>query len=167
MPGESRKADQNRADRALAPDSDSAPRRVRDWAVQFWRPAATVVAIALAMLLTWHVINGKHGLSVWHQKRAEDRQLRTEIEDLEQENAHLREHVDRLKQDPNEIEHEAREKLHYAKPGEVVYTLPATPQAAVQPAAPAGKPGIVAATMSVLRDVVDAAAHLFGGGSRQ
>jgi cell division protein FtsB len=70
---------------------------------------------------------------VWHQKRAEDRQLQKEIQDLEQENAHLREHNERLKSDPNAIEHEAREKLHYTKPGEVIYTLPAPPQP--QPAA--------------------------------
>jgi cell division protein FtsB len=74
------------------------------------------------------VVNGKHGLSVWQQKRAEDQQLQKEIKDLEQENAHLRNHIERLKSDPDAIEHEAREKLHYAKPGEVIYTLPAEPQ---------------------------------------
>ncbi len=44
-------------------------------------------------------------------------------------------HVDRLKSDPNAIEHEAREKLHYAKPGEVIYTLPPDPQTQVTRAA--------------------------------
>jgi len=83
--------------------------------------------VGLALLLTWHVINGKHGLQVWQQKRAEDKQLQQEIEDLEQENAGLRERIEKLKSDPNAIEHEAREKLHYAKPGEVIYTLPAQP----------------------------------------
>ena len=71
--------------------------------LRMWRPAGTAVAVGLALLLTWHVINGKHGLQVWHQKRAEDQQLRKEIDELQQENA----------------------KLHYAKPGEVIYTLPA------------------------------------------
>ena len=32
-------------------------------------------------LLMWHVVNGNHGLSVWQQKRAEDRQLQKEIKD--------------------------------------------------------------------------------------
>jgi cell division protein FtsB len=103
-----------------------------------WRPAGTVVAVALALLLGWHVVNGKHGLSVWQQKRVEDQQLRKDIDALQQENAHLREHVERLKSDPDAIEHEAREKLHYAKPGEVIYTLPAQSQEPGQPAA-AGK----------------------------
>ena len=104
------------------------PARALDWATHAWRPAGTVVAVGLALLLTWHAVNGKHGLSVWQQKRAEDQQLQKEIKDLEQENAHLRNHIERLKSDPDAIEHEAREKLHYAKPGEVIYTLPAEPQ---------------------------------------
>ena len=110
-------------------------KRAFEFALRAWRPAGTVVAVGLALLLTWHVINGQHGLSVWHQKRAEDRQLQREIKDLEQENARLRERIERLKSDPDAIEHEAREKLHYAKPGEVIYALPAQPPAAPQPAA--------------------------------
>ena len=102
-----------------------------------WRPAGTVVAIALALFLTWHVVNGKNGLTVWQKKRVEDRQLRREIDDLEKENARLRDRVERLKNDPDAIEHEAREKLHYAKPGEVIYDLPASPQPQGQPASPA------------------------------
>jgi cell division protein FtsB len=103
------------------------PLRVRavDWAARMWRPAGTAVAVCLALLLTWHVVNGKHGLQVWHQKRSEDLQLRKEIDELQQENARLRDHIEKLKSDPDAIEHEAREKLHYAKPGEVIYTLPA------------------------------------------
>ena len=113
-------------------------KRALDWTLRVWRPDGTVVAVGLALLLTWHVINGKHGLSVWQQKRAEDQQLQREIKDLEQENARLRERIERLKSNPDAIEHEAREKLHYAKPGEVIYTLPAEPQTQAQPAA-AGK----------------------------
>jgi cell division protein FtsB len=92
-----------------------------------------VLAVGLALLLMGHVINGKHGLSVWHQKRAEDRELQRAIKDVELENAQLKQSIDRLKSDPDAIEHEAREKLHYAKPGEVIYTLPEPAQ--TQPAA--------------------------------
>lgn len=102
--------------------------RIADFTQRMWRPAGTVVAIGLALLLTWHVVNGKNGLTIWHKKRAEDRELRREIDDLQKENAHLRERIDHLKNDPDAIEHEAREKLHYAKPGEIIYALPADPQ---------------------------------------
>jgi cell division protein FtsB len=54
--------------------------------------------------------------------------LQKEIEDLEQQNAELRDRIEQLKTNPEAIEHEAREKLHYAKPGEVIYTLPAENQ---------------------------------------
>jgi cell division protein FtsB len=103
-------------------------------AARIWRPAGSVLAVALALLLTWHVVNGKHGLSVWQQKRVEDRQLRQEINSLEQENARLRDRIHKLKTDPDAIEREAREKLHYAKPGEVIYALPA--DSAAQPQHP-------------------------------
>ena len=100
--------------------------RMIELARRGWRQVGTAVAVLLAALLMWHVINGKHGISVWQQKRAEDHELQREIKDLEQENAQLRERVEKLKSDPDAIEHEAREKLHYAKPGEVIYTLPET-----------------------------------------
>jgi len=95
-----------------------------DCAQRLWRPAGTVVVILLTLLVTWHVIYGKHGLSVWQQKRAEDRDLQQEIKDLQQENTQMRQQIDHLKSDPDAIEREAREKLHYAKPGEVIVTLP-------------------------------------------
>jgi cell division protein FtsB len=120
-------------------EASSAPlhRRILAWMQRAWRPGATAVAVALAGLLMWHVVNGKHGLSVWQKQRAEDQQLRKEIQDLDQENARLRAHIERLKTDPEAIEHEAREKLHYAKPGEVIVTLPdakKTPPPAPTPA---------------------------------
>jgi cell division protein FtsB len=105
------------------------------WARRAWRPTGTVVAILLAALVMWHVINGNHGLNVWHQNRAQDRELQKEITDIQQENGQLRQEIERLKSSPDAIEHEAREKLHYAKPGEVIYTLPATPPSQAQPAA--------------------------------
>ena len=112
------------------------PLRALDWARRAWRPGATLMAVTLTLLLTWHVFSGKNGLTVWQQKRAEDRQLQKDIQELELENAHLRQRIVRLKSDPEAIEHEAREKLHYAKPGEVIYTLPVQTQT---PAAEAGK----------------------------
>ncbi len=83
----------------------------------------------------WHVVYGNHGLSIWQQKRAEDRALQHEIKDLQQENAQMRQQIDHLNSDPDAIEREAREKLHYARPGEVIYTLPDQPQAQQPPQA--------------------------------
>jgi cell division protein FtsB len=114
---------------AAAPDAT--PALLRDRIIadaqRFWRPVGTVVAVLLALLLTWHVIDGRHGLSVWHQMRSQDRALQREIQELQQENAQMRQQVERLNSDPEAIEREAREKLHYAKPGEVIWTLPQKP----------------------------------------
>jgi cell division protein FtsB len=129
MPDEKMQAGKSAAEGEAGAGRGPARKLALAWTLRAWRPAGTVVAVGLALLLTWHVINGKHGLQVWQQKRAEDRQLQREIKDLDQENAHLRERIERLKSDPEAIEHEAREKLHYAKPGEVIYALPAETQA--------------------------------------
>jgi len=98
------------------------------WARQFWRPAGTLVAVALALILGWGVVNGRHGLSAWEQQRIQDKALKKEIKDLQQKNAQLHDHIQRLKSDPDTIEREARDQLHYARPGEVIYKLPAQPQ---------------------------------------
>ena len=99
------------------------PRRALDWTVRAWRTAASVVAVALALLLGWHVVNGRHGLSFWEQKRVEDKQLQKDIQQLQDENGRLRVRVEKLKSDPDAIEREAREKLRYAKQGEVIVDL--------------------------------------------
>jgi len=89
-----------------------------------WRPAASVMAVVLAVLIVWHGVNGKNGILVWQQKRVEDKQLRKEIDDLNLENARLRDRVQRLKTSPDAIGVVARDKLHYAKPNEVIVNLP-------------------------------------------
>jgi cell division protein FtsB len=110
--------------RAAVSTREPLPERALDLGRRIWRPAGTLVAFSLALLLTWHVINGKHGLNVWMQKRAEDKQLQREIQDLNQENAQLRDRIEHLKSDPDTIGIEARQKLHYAKPNEVIVVLP-------------------------------------------
>jgi len=107
--------------------------RAIQWLQHGWRPAGTVFAVALALAFAWSVVNGRHGLSTWYGQRTQEKQLKNEIQLLQDENARLRQHVDHLKSDPDAIEHEAREKLHYARPGEVIYTLPPDRK---QPSAP-------------------------------
>jgi cell division protein FtsB len=77
-------------------------------------------------------------LLVWQQKRVEDRQLRKEIDGLQQENARLRQHNERLNSSPDAIGQVAREQLHYAKPNEVIVQLPPEKKTQAQPAG-AGK----------------------------
>ncbi|MGA9072076.1 MAG: septum formation initiator family protein [Terracidiphilus sp.] len=100
------------------------PERVLNWIQRAWRPAASVAAVSLMGLILWQGFSGKNGLRVWLEKRAEDRQLRKQIDDLNQENARLRDRVERLKSNPDAIGQVAREQMHYGKPNEVVVQLP-------------------------------------------
>ena len=90
------------------------------------RRVATVAAAVLAVALGYHVVFGQNGLTVYQQKRINSVSLDKELDRLTRENELLKSHVDRLKNDPSAIEHQARETLHYARPDEVIYALPTT-----------------------------------------
>ena len=111
----------------------SISQRALNWMRRAWRPAASVMAVSLALLILWHGFSGKNGLLVWQQKRVEDRQLRKEIDDLQQENARLRQQNERLNSSPDAIGQVAREQLHYAKPNEVIVQLPPEKKTPAQP----------------------------------
>jgi cell division protein FtsB len=88
------------------------------------RKAATATVAALALGVGYHVIFGPNGLTAYEQKRQETRLLTQQMQDLQLENDRLKDHVDRLQTDPSAIEQQAREELHYTRPGEVIYALP-------------------------------------------
>jgi cell division protein FtsB len=89
---------------------------------------ATIGIFVLALWLGTHVIFAANGMMVYQQKRSEYRRLQTEINDLQQENERYTDQIKSLKSDPNAIEKEAREQLRYARPGEVIYVVPADSQ---------------------------------------
>ena len=91
------------------------------------RRSATIAAAALALGVGYHVVFGQNGLTAFEQKKQDARALKRQLEDLRQENDALQGHVDRLQNDPGAIEHQAREELHYTRPGEVIVTLPNGP----------------------------------------
>ena len=101
-----------------------------------WRRVATGAAALLALAMGYHVIFGQNGLTVYQQKRQDAQTLDRQLHSLQRENDLLKGHVDRLKNDPNAIEHQAREELHYTRPGEVIYTLPASAGASGTPSEP-------------------------------
>jgi cell division protein FtsB len=92
-----------------------------------WRKVATGAAAVLALTMGYHVIFGQNGLTAYERKRQDTQALDNQLHSLQRENELLKGHVDRLQSDPNAIEHQAREELHYTRPGEVIYTLPVSP----------------------------------------
>ena len=97
--------------------------RAAGFAYRMRRRIATAAAIVLAVFLGYHVIFGQNGVTAYQQKRVEDKELQKQIQQLQDENGRMKDHVDHLQNDPDAIEHEARERLHYTRPGEVIYTL--------------------------------------------
>jgi cell division protein FtsB len=91
------------------------------------RKLATAGVALLIAMLGYHVVFGANGLMVYGHKRTEYRSLQSEVEQLQQENEKLSKEIKALKTDPKTIEKEAREQLRYARPGEVIYSIPARP----------------------------------------
>ncbi|WP_334266791.1 FtsB family cell division protein [Edaphobacter sp. HDX4] len=97
-----------------------------------WRRWVTVAAAIIAIGMAYHVVFGQNGLTAYQRKTHDAHTLDGQLKSLQHENDLLKAHIDRLKDDPNAIEHQAREELHYTRPGEVIYTLPAAPAGSVQ-----------------------------------
>jgi cell division protein FtsB len=89
------------------------------------RRLATAGVAVFTVWLFAHVMFGANGMVVYRQKKAEYQNLQKQIDDLQKENERYTRQVKSLQApDPNTIEKEAREQLHYARPGEVVYVAP-------------------------------------------
>ena len=91
------------------------------------RRLATAGVGVLTVWLFLHVTFGANGMVVYRQKKAEYQSLQREIDNLQKENDLYTGRIKALETDPKAIEKEAREQLHYARPGEVVYVTPAPP----------------------------------------
>lgn len=103
-------------------------RPVWSWFAIEWRRLGTAAALLLIIGLLLHAMFGANGMVVYNQKRSELQSLRNEVNRLQQENNRYVDQIKSLKSDPAAIEKEAREQLHYTRPGEVVYVAPEPPQ---------------------------------------
>jgi cell division protein FtsB len=99
-------------------------RPVWSWLALEWRRLGTALAILLIAGLLLHAMFGANGMVIYRQKRSEMQSLKNEVDRLQKENSQYVDQIKSLKSDPAAIEKEAREQLHYARPGEVVYVAP-------------------------------------------
>jgi cell division protein FtsB len=97
------------------------------WLAAEWRRLGTVAALVLTMGLVLHAMFGANGMVVYQGKQAEKQALQVEVERLQKENDQYVERIKALKTDHRAIEREAREQLHYTRPGEFVYVAPDQP----------------------------------------
>lgn len=96
------------------------------------RRVATIAIVVVAGLLFVHVMFGANGMMVYKQKRAEYESLQKKLVQEQKENELYTRQIQGLQTDEKAIEKEAREQLHYARPGEYVYV----PQASSNPTPP-------------------------------
>jgi len=99
------------------------------WLARECRVVGTVAAGLVIVVVLVHAIFGANGILMYRQKRAELQALQKEVDRLQKENEQNAETIKQLKSNPAAIEKEARERLHYSRPGEVIYVAPeAAPQ---------------------------------------
>jgi cell division protein FtsB len=97
----------------------------RERYLKWRRRTATVMVGMLALVMGYGVVFGHDGLTAFEHKRQQEHVLQQQMQELQKENDQLSGRVERLQQgDPDAVEHEAREELHYTRAGEVIITLP-------------------------------------------
>jgi len=95
-----------------------------------WRRYARPALAAALGLLLIHDIFGAHGFLAMRRTQKEIEYLRRQIQQVNAENRELASQIHALKTDPRFIERIAREELGLARPGELIFKVPA----------PAGRP---------------------------
>lgn len=98
--------------------------KTANWVYVMRRVLATLCIAAVAVLIGQKVVFGTNGTMEWRAKRSEFRQLQQEIDKATLEHQELENRVKKLQSDPNTIVKEAREKLGYVMPGEVILVQP-------------------------------------------
>lgn len=94
------------------------------WFYRMRRILATLCIGVLAVLIGYKVVFGSNGTVEWRAKRAEYQRLKHEIEADNEVHEALETRVKKLQGDRDTIVKEAREKLGYVMPGEVVLVQP-------------------------------------------
>jgi len=96
------------------------------WAARNARALLLLALVALGV----HDIFGAHGFIAMRRTAREIDDARDEISKLDDENRTLADQVGALKSDPRIIERIAREEMGLARPGEIIFKVPADPTSA-------------------------------------
>jgi cell division protein FtsB len=94
------------------------------WFYHTRRILATLCIGVITVLIGYKVVFGANGTMEWRAKRAEFQRLQSEIDKAALDHQALEIRVKKLQSDPNTIIKEAREKLGFVMPGEVVLVQP-------------------------------------------
>jgi cell division protein FtsB len=97
------------------------------------RNASWFLALAFTALLLQDMF-GTHGVMAMRRAQKEAATVQSEIDRINQENQKLQQRVESLKNDPQSIEHIAREEMGLAKPGEFIFETAPRPVETSSPA---------------------------------
>ena len=92
------------------------------------RRVLILVVVTAAFLVLIAAATGDRGYLEMLRRRVAHEDLAKQVSALKAENETLLAEIAALKRDPLVIEKLAREKLGYARPGEVIYLLPPKPE---------------------------------------
>jgi cell division protein FtsB len=97
--------------------------KILRWELKSYRGAIlALVLICVALII--HEIFGAHGYLALRRQKQQYQALQQQIQDLKEQNQKLEKQIEGLKSDPHAIEKLARDQMHLARPGEIIYTLP-------------------------------------------
>jgi len=99
------------------------------------RNASWFLALAFTALLLQDVF-GTHGVMAMRRAQKEAASVQSEIDRINEENQQLQQRVESLKNDPQSIEHIAREEMGLAKPHEFIFETAPRPVEAASTARP-------------------------------
>jgi cell division protein FtsL len=108
----------------ISPVKKARPMGFAEQMREFLRRNMSWFLIAALALLFIQDIFGTHGVLAMHRSLQEAAAAQKEIDQLNDENRKLQDHVEQLKTDPAEIERIAREQLGLARPGEYIFKVP-------------------------------------------
>ena len=97
----------------------------------FWSRHARKILGGALFLLALQDVFGAHGFLAMWRTQQQMKRLEGEVTRLDKENSALSSQVNSLKTDPKAIERIAREEMGLARPGEMIFKMPA-------PASPGG-----------------------------
>jgi cell division protein FtsB len=94
------------------------------WDHKTFRRNAIFVMALLSLIMLMHEIFGRNGYMTLRRQKKEYSGLQKQIQAISNQNQQLEQKIKALKNNPEAVEKQARDQLHLAKPGELIYMLP-------------------------------------------
>ncbi|HKT10944.1 MAG TPA: septum formation initiator family protein [Terriglobia bacterium] len=94
------------------------------WDHKTLRRNAIFVMALLSLVMLMHEIFGRNGYMTLRSEKKQFTGLQKQIQTTSEENKKIEQKIQALKSNPEAVEKQARDQLHLARPGEIIYMLP-------------------------------------------